>query len=314
MPASRSQLNPTSYRLLHLLGDVHMGLLAADKKAKVAADVTHQLVPRPRLRIQVGDMLEAPPPTYTAASITSWLNAMGDPWISAVGNHDIGGNVVTADQANISYGMSGKNFIDDRFDWCRIIVLGPEALDLGSNPFRIQLSQATLDFLTASLNGTAKRCLIVCHAPLYNTVGGTQLTGNPSNVSGFYVVGPNLTDDTEIRTILGAHTNATAWICGHTHASLAATNLVTLTTCGARAVPHINCSAIHYIGQIGITPSPNPFGLTSGQDTAYKQVFGDFCSLYMNMFDDRLEIRFRNHGAGVWTTFNGSRIYTFTLS
>lgn len=310
---SRVDLNPTSYRLLHLLGDVHMGLLAADKKTKTAADMAHRLVPKPLLRIQVGDMLEAPPPTYAVSTITSWLNGFGDPWISAIGNHDIGGNVVTADQANISYGMSGKNYVDDRFDWCRIIVLGPEALDIANEPARIQLSQATLDFLTASLNGTTKRCLVVCHAPLFNTVGGSQTTGNPSNVDQFYVVGPNLTDDTEIRTILGAHTNATAWISGHTHASLGATNVCCLTTCGSRSVPHINCSSIHYTGQIGVNPNPAN-GLTAAQNTAYREAFSDLCSLYLNMFDDRLEIRFRNHGAGVWTTFNGSRVYTFTLS
>lgn len=301
-----SVLKPPTYNLINFIGDTHFGDISTGKSDKMAADLTHPLVPRPRLHFQVGDLADDGSSSSQRTTALAWMNGLDTPWKCAIGNHDIVGNAIAPNTVAAAYGMSAATYTYD-VEFARLIVLGPVPFwDLGSLPAAIGVSQTTLDYLTARLNDAPAGlpCLIVCHAPLSGTVAGGSTVGYPSTGAEYHVTGPNLTDDSEVRAVLNAHSNAKAWICGHTHTQLDTAGLFTTVNVGSRSIAHINCSSPHYTGGLSSPPPTD----------AYKKQWGAITSLYVNVYSDHLDVRVRDHGAGVWTGPNGVRTTTLTPS
>lgn len=292
---------PPAERTLHLVGDTHIGNMKQSRKDKVLTDISHRLLPQGVPRLQLGD--------FTAngwveqdAEATSWMNALGGDWYAVVGNHDIDGAVRSPDQVAQAWGLPGKNYTVD-LGYAVLIVVGPEPL--GADGLTMVLSPSTLAWLDTQLATHAPRpCLTACHAPLYETVGRGDSTASNyiSTTAGFYVVGGtyanrDTTRDTDVRAVLAAHANAKAWLSGHTHSPLGATDLGSGITLGGKTVAQVNALALWYVGK------SNGLG------------YGDpLVTAYMTVLEDRIEVRYRDHGAGVWVARPGvGRVTTIPL-
>ncbi|MEA2703547.1 MAG: 3,5-cyclic-AMP phosphodiesterase [Actinomycetota bacterium] len=289
---------------LHCIGDIHAGIVHQTKLDKCAADsVNGLLLPTVAARLQLGDLTEA----GTAPQITQfnawWSSITGAPKYLAMGNHDFFAGATPAQWAT-AFGMPSNNYTATIAAGLKLIVIGADGLTADeSNPawdgVRIRLSNATLSFLDTELGNTSSDCIIACHAPIKDTVLGGA-SAYQSSDSPWFVTSQNaLTTSSGILAVLAAHTNAKAWICGHTHSPIDASGLVTFVTAGSHKVACISTSAIVYVGQ------------NSGVASQY---FGDpMHGLYVTYFGDRIEVRFRNHGAGMWNSASGVRMTSITL-
>lgn len=266
---------------LHLIGDLHAGAISQSRRDSALADLL--TVPAPAAYVQVGDLTEGALEAQDAIA-RAWLDSLPAPWFAAVGNHDLLA-VRSGDAAAAAWGRTRNQSVDLGF--AQLIILGPAAMPGGDNT-TIVLEQATLDFLDDELMANAaKPCLIVCHAPLYNTVG--QNGEFQSSLAPWFVVAQDIANatngvrDQPIRDILAAHDNAKAWISGHTHNPITSPKLVMGVRCGTHTIAAINASALYYTGTT--VESADPLN-----------------SLLMTLLDDRIEVRFRDHKAGLWTT------------
>lgn len=281
---------PDASRTIHLIGDLHVGEMTQQRLDIVSAGLLSPFVPaQPVCHLQLGDTTQDATAEQDA-TVQAWLDTLDAPWYTLCGNHDLKNyatNVTTrtGDEWAAAYGYADQNYIVD-LGICTLIVVGPDNLTGGSG--QINLTQTTLDWLDTTLAGTDDRCLIACHAPLYTTVLTSDYVGGfASTQEAFYVH-----DDTDIRAVLAEHDNALAWLSGHTHSALDATDLVKRETVGERTIATINGSALVWNG-------------------ANSADFGDpLITMYLTLLDDRLEVRFRDHGAGVWTGPNGQRVST----
>jgi hypothetical protein len=271
---------------LHLLGDAHAGVSGlpvyphTERRNKITADVAQ--LPRPLARIQVGDMTNDGLTTQDVYAL-DFLNSLSGKTYTTLGNHDIMNDARTVAAWEKVYGLVSKNYTVD-LGFVKLIFVGPDNLALG----RITLSAATRTFLTDELANAGKHCFVISHAPLYNTVlGGTE--GFASTEGGMYVY-----PDLEIRAILGAQPNAKAWIAGHTHSPINMPGLIKSESVGTRSIICINCSATFYTGRSF-------------------QNYDPIITLFLTHTGSNLEIRFRNHGAGVWDSVGGSRVITMPI-
>jgi hypothetical protein len=214
------------------------------------------------------------------------MNSLGGKWYTALGNHDIEQNARTAAAWAAAYGLASKNYTAD-LGFAKLIFVGPDSIGA-----TMTLSAATLTFLTNELANAGKHCFVICHAPLYNTVVGSTTGAGAvwSSTETFFSVYP----DADIRAILNAQPNAKAFISGHTHSPLGAPGFIKSESVGTRNVICINCSATFYTGR------------------TYEN-FDPIITLFLTHTGSNLEIRFRNHGAGVWDTLGGSRVVTMPI-
>jgi hypothetical protein len=216
------------------------------------------------------------------------MNALGgSPWYTALGNHDIQNDVRTAAAWAAAYSLQSQNYTVD-LGFVKLIVVGPDSMISGT----MLLSAATLTFLSNALANAGKPCFIISHAPLYNTVVGstTGADGVYSSTENFFHAKP----DTDIRAILNAQPNAKAWISGHTHSPIDTPGLIKTESVGTRSIVSINCSATFYTGRT-------------------LEWYDPLITLFLTHTGSNLEIRVRNHGAGVWDTVGGSRVVTMPI-
>jgi hypothetical protein len=256
-PAPSSEV-PSTVNLLHLLGDLHFGATTTLRTNAVAADLPN--CPTPVARVAIGDITNTGIGAEDALALP-WLAGLSPavPTYGLVGNHDIYLNVRTVAQwcaAYSAYIVGGVASYTVDLSFARLIFLSPDALFYPAtgpggalDSVTIQLSAATLTYLGAQCAGTAQDCIIFCHAPLNNTVlGGANYY--QSTDGGFYVVGPNGTDDTEVRAVLAAHNNARMWICGHTHSDITCAGFVKTLNLSGKTLVHLNLSAIYFTTKV----------------------------------------------------------------
>jgi hypothetical protein len=286
---ARGYVIPDSSKTVHFVGDVHAGAISQQRLDKVTRDLNSLNVPAVAARIQVGDSCDNGTGTQDALAAAFYAGLTTPVARTVPGNHDTYG-LRTIAQWAASLGVTVTPWTYD-LGFVRLIGVGDmDATNSNSALNNIFLPQAHLDYLDAALSSAGQTpCWVVCHAPLANTVLGSSSADNQQNSSsggGFFAAhAPTASsDDTAIRTILGNHSNAKAWICGHTHSDVNTPGFITTLSLGGHNVAHINCSSIYYTGAGTIDMTDR------------------MCSVYVTQKTDGtgLEVRVRDHGAGAW--------------
>jgi hypothetical protein len=273
-----------------LLGDSHLGVNVVPpginelRRAIVTADV--KTLPKPLARIQAGDLTDSGTPGQDQAA-RAWMYGFGGQWYTTLGNHDIWLDARTSAQWAKAYGLASKDYTVD-FGAFRVIFVGHD----GGYGYPLTLNVTTRTWLNDQLASAGKPCFIVCHVPLANTVvGSTTGAGSVwSSAEASFQIFP----DTEIRAILNAQPNAKAWISGHTHSPVDTPGFIKSESVGTRSVIAINCASTDYVGRT-------------------REWYDPIITLFLTYTGSALEIRFRNHGAGVWDTLGGSRVVTMPI-
>lgn len=225
------------------------------------------------------------------AAFQAWIASFdfaGKPCAMVPGNHDLIGygamggvpDIVTPPQwaAKMApYGVGGRNYVVDVGHDLRIICLSPmdNTLTGTVNTYRLTLDAVTLEWCDARAIETKRRCIIVFHAPLYGTVGTNVLPYNSYDPAWH----AHSQDAYTIEQMLGKHPNIIAWVSGHTHSGPFVPNNVKSVNYGAGPLAAVS------IGSPLILPAGTAPGITSSM---------------LSVYDDRIEVRYRDHGAGQW--------------
>lgn len=298
-------------RTIHFIGDPHMAQYApyvaqgTTRRARWTTDIASPTVGAPCLRVVIGDLIEnyasgdgVQRDQYAKDAMNALLPAV--PWDVVVGNHDLAGatdQYRTADVWAALYGYPDQNWTKVLTDaqgsqFVKLVAAGTDTMNSTTDP-PIILSQATLDWLSTELGNTSLPCLVLCHAPLKNTVLGS---GYNSSQTFFHVHALDmLTDDAAIRAILNAHPTAKAWISGHSHNRITDQDFAKVESVGTRSIMALNLSSPWYV--TALPPSP----------------LDPICTIFVTVTATGLEIRFRNHGAGVWDSIGSQRVVTYTF-
>jgi 3',5'-cyclic AMP phosphodiesterase CpdA len=258
-------------RTVHGVGDLHAGAIDRSRAERVLQDVA--LLGTPALHLQIGDATEHGTREQDRAALR-WLARLPGPWHTVLGNHDIMHNGRTPGQWARAYGYTSKNYVVD-LPFVRVIAVGPDRARSGRRAG--ELSPATLVWLEEQLAGVERDCWVACHWPLYRTVLGDTRKLFTSAMQSFHAK-----PDAEIRALLGRHRNATAWLSGHTHSPLHAPGLVARARLPrGRSILSVNFSALVGVGKV-------------------RQPRDPLCSAYLTHRPGTIEVRFRDHRAGVW--------------
>ncbi|MCG7285342.1 metallophosphoesterase [Cellulomonas sp. ACRRI] len=288
-----------------LMSDIHMGGYPnqAHQSYKARDDLN-----RMTRRLTVDAWLLAGDQTNDAtpaqqAELDTWLaglNRNGAPLAMVPGNHDLiasgaGGGVPDVQTPtqwaanNAQHGVTGKHYVVDVPDSdLRILCVSPMDSPVGSPPpNRLSVDDAVLDWCDARLSETTRRCIILHHAPLPDTVlakPGVPYTSVSSSTWRVFSLGSRTAAD-----MCAGHPNLIAWVSGHLHSHYDAPDIVkrNVTPSGAYATVALGSPLVLPIGYA--TP-----GITSAMMTVY---------------GDRVEVRYRDHGAGQWL----NPWYTVTL-
>jgi predicted phosphodiesterase len=234
-------------------GDVHCGAISSKRLDKFTRDLVSLNGPSVVAQVQVGDIVDSGA-AGDATAIPFLAGLTNAPLRAVPGNHDTYGNRTIAQWAS-ALGLLATPWTWD-LSFVRIIGVGDvDNTNAGSPSNNLYLPQSHLDYLDAALAAAGSTpCWVVTHAPLQNTVTGPTSGDNPqwsSAETAFFAHGPtyNSADDSAIRTILGNHSNAKAYFCGHTHSDINAPGFFTTLSLGGHSVAHVNCSALYYTGR-----------------------------------------------------------------
>jgi hypothetical protein len=282
-------------RTFSVIGDVHVGYTTRtgiDARLDAAFTDLATLNHLHFHRLYVGDLVDRVDSSGTTpgANDTEFLAraAALDPdradWTACVGNHDTNGER-TADQWAAVYGYADQNFVTD-FGWCRLIVIGLDTVaGGGANP--VTLSTATVTWLDQQLAADGRDAIILCHSPLERTVytmrPGGAATGGLSSINPNFMTQPS----TDVQAVLDKHSNARAWICGHTHSQYEAVGCFDRHWLGSRHIAHINAGSLAWTDE-ALTGETDPLR-----------------SLFLTVLDDRIDVHIRNHRTQAWETLNG---------
>lgn len=216
----------------------------------------------------------------------------GLPFAEVPGNHDLmgissdgSGNVTTrtprlASDWATSFGYaSAQNAWD--FKEFRVLTVTPDvwssnAADSSNN---YQLSTATIDWIDAQLTNDSRPTFLATHVPL------TEQYGDGSNGAILSSFNPNLYN------IIGGHQNLIGWLSGHRHNGIANAQWAETMTIAGRKI-FLICGPGGGSGQ-------GNGGNAYSNDQWGAQIY----SSYMTLLDNNtLDIRFRNHLSGSWST------------
>jgi 3',5'-cyclic AMP phosphodiesterase CpdA len=281
----RSWPSPAPERTVHVIGDVHVGATPPVRLEAVLADLGTRYVPRPVHHLQVGDMTDHALPAEDIGA-RGWLARLPAPRTTIMGNHDILHDRRTPGQWAQAYGLPAPNYRTE-LPFVRILAVAADR-DAEASAAGL-LSPATLAWLDTELAAAPGDCWIACHWPIRGTVTG-DTTRVFSSLEPFFHAKP----DADIRALLARHPSATAWISGHTHSPLDAPGLVFRLQVGGRGVACINASALTYTGRSREWTDP-------------------LASLFLTHRSGAIEVRFRDHGAGVWTSASHQRVATVAV-
>jgi 3',5'-cyclic AMP phosphodiesterase CpdA len=275
---------PPPESTVHLIGDVHIGGISPHRCQIVLDDLDKEMVPTTVAHIQLGDMTDLGTPEQDALAL-EWLKQLDAPWYNVLGNHDNFWR--DASEWAAVYGWPSQNYTAD-LGFAKLIAVGPGEPSWGK---LLRLSEETLRWLDQELTAAhGTDCIIACHAPLAETVLGDDDIHYTSRMPEFQIH-----DNEAILEVLAAHPNAKAWISGHTHSPIEVPDLITTKVVGGHKLAAINTSALYYVGKRITWTAP-------------------LITLYLTWLGDRAEVRFRNHGAGVWDGPHGLRVVDIDLS
>lgn len=273
MSSSRAWPAPYVDRTFHLIGDVQGIPYVGNKTNRaevVMRDMRRRGIPGVAHTLQVGDFISSGPESYFPPTQDFMNQITGDgTWFATVGNHDKPIAELeptyarTADAAAALMGMPGKNYAVD-LGYAVLIGFFIRAWGYSTEeaPDTIWLA-ATLD------QYPDRTCMVMVHPP----IRGSLPNGAADMLS---------PDATAIKAVLDSRPQARIWLCGHTHSPLI-DPVVEYVNTGSRNIVQINGSAL-------LNQAPGD-----------SQDFWDpLRTLYVTVLDDRCEVRFRDHGAGVW--------------
>lgn len=276
---ARSWPMPPGANTIHFIGDLHYGLTSATRLAKLKADIASSSVPAPDFRVQVGDLIENVGAGQYDAPAVAWMDALmpAVPWKGCLGNHSLyvggSGTVRSVADSLATRGIATTNYEVD-LGFVRVLFLNPADFTDGLSSL-MTLSESTLQWLDVRLAADSRDCLVIFHAPPLDSVLGN---GAQNSHEPFFAAHPSDT----IRSILGTHRNARAFVSGHTHNPIESQDMMKVEVLGGHNVLLMNCSAIQYAGV--------------GPGRWYDRI----ATPWVTVYGDRLEVRWRDHGAGVW--------------
>lgn len=273
-------------KTVHFIGDIHFGQINTTRTEKLLADLALPSCPQPVARFQIGDLTNESDKTSQDATAKAFLEALealpGEPPLHFVaGNHDLyfpteEGTARTRAEWAEAYGTEQRLAIDLGF----VKLIGVSPVGEG-----LHLDEEDISFIDTQLGNTTKPCWVCTHYPLKETLTGPTEGPNAiyaTTAFGWFMRGPNNEDDTEVREVLAEHSNAQAYVCGHTHSPISTQGQVRTLELGGKDVAHINCSAIAYVG------------------TAF-HIYDPIRTPWLTFVDDNtIEVRWRDHGRGAW--------------
>lgn len=284
---------PPEANTIHLLGDVQTALpltyatsMRPDRRSKLADDFRTGRLPTPAGgHWTVGDLIHRGQPTEDAdakALFADLTANTGKPVWPVIGNHDIYDNVRSPEQFAADWGMPSPSYtVDLGFVQMIVVGLGPQRNLEDGTPDRggCFLENATITWLDQQLQAAGKDCWVICHAPLKDTITGTDRLDAIS-----YVQPP-----APIIQVVADNPNVKAWISGHTHTPTDHPDAIVTTSIGGRPVAHINAA--------GLVNTALP-----GESIDWAVDWLDrMDTLWVTYVDEqRYEIRYRNHGSRTW--------------
>lgn len=240
----RDVLSPDPRFSMHLVGDLQMG---ANRewdagmrhfRKKIIQDQFNRMAnnsPKTLGHYVVGDMAHhgLTIEDQDAQSLLAPLATVA-PVHPVIGNHDTWDNARTSLEWAASWGLPSQNYVVDYPDY-RCIAVGHPGMAFNADGSMaaavVKLDAEGLAFLDASLGGTAKPCLVFCHAPLIGTAGTVKF-------------GEAAQPAASIDAILNAHSNAIAWVSGHIHTSIKDPNIFMLKNVGSRSIVAVNVTGL----------------------------------------------------------------------
>lgn len=260
------------------------------------------------------------------ASIAAWLfpgdltnNATEaqyvefDAWLAGVdtgtaplalvpGNHDLIGSLGSGGVADVmtpaqwaarmsGHGVTGRDYVlDIPGTDLRVLCVSPMDSNPASPPAqRLTLDATTLAWCDARMAETERRCIIMFHAPLMNTVlsqpGVPYTSAYTTAATNWYV---RSADTYTVEQMVASHPNLVAWISGHLHSQMAAPDIVKRNVTASGVFASISAGS--------------PLTLPLGSEPA-------IVSTMVSIYPDRIEVRYRDHGAGQWL----APVHTVTL-
>lgn len=270
---------PDPDKTLHVVGDIHHGLILQSRLDAVAADYAN-VADAYAHRVYIGDIVED-------RNLGGRYDAQAVAWLAAVepvradysimpGNHDFAGG--TRDGFAALFGEA--NWAKD-LGFVRIVAVNP--FRNWDETFTQTLQPDDLDWLDAQLAASDQDTLVFSHGSLYGTVGG----GRGGVGSSTYIDGGPDYPDAEIRAILRARPHVRAWIGGHTHSHPDNAELVMAYPMADRLLAAINVGALPYL-------NPTRNAATDPLKTCF-----------VSVYDDRIEVRHRDHLAQAWVDIQG---------
>lgn len=273
---SRTWPAPPVENTILIIGDTHFGEFHDGKAQSILNDLSDPMVPDLTTPIfHIGDVTEDGLATEDTTAL-AWLNQLPRDWYALVGNHDTLSDGRSMDTAAQAWGQASADFTVD-VGFAKVICLSSKTNTV---------TLARRNWLDTELGNTEKDCLVLCHYPLNDTVlgGAGEFQSTDAN---FYLL-----ESAEIRTILGVHDNARAWIAGHTHTQILEPTLMTSEVLGGHTVAFITVPAPVYSSRNG------------------RQLGDPVPSIFVTLTDDEITVRCREHGGGVWTNYGATRFQT----
>lgn len=303
---------PSGSQTVHFLGDAHLGAPyePLPRLEKIKKDLETGDVPAPAHRIQIGDFSDSAARAGDAQAIAYMesLKAVdGAAWHALAGNHDLIETALHEPSRTLAEWATATGQparLSQDLGFVLLLGISPES---GT---KLTYAAADLAWLEEQLAKATKNCWVLSHYPLENTVIGPKVEATnylgpeylvfDSTEAAFRAIGPNGTNDSQIRAVLASSANAKAYICGHTHTPPACSGQVQTLSLGGHNVAHINVASPAYIGRSVIT---------SGQSTPVWTAYVTAAS-----GPNRIEVRFRNHGLRSWDgVAPGERVAVVTL-
>lgn len=255
---------PNPARTIHLIGDIQTPTAA--RRQIVTSDMTSGAVPDVPYRVTVGDFIDSGVsgfPDSAYAPMIEFIESLGSgQWWSCAGNHDAHDR--TPAQAAALMGMPGANFTVDLGFVVLVVMWVRCAYAAGQQPgASIPTDTAWLD--TTLDQYAERRVVIVGHAPLWDPRPANSIS----------------TENAQLISIINNHPQVVGYFCGHTHIDIATEGIAHHLPVGNRTIAHLNGSALVYT-----SPDHN---------------WNDrLCTQFVTFEEDRIEVRYRDHGARQW--------------